>query len=87
MTIHHANFESFASWARHSGGGRPKRLMLSLRNWLALCLSRYRERRALARLDDAALRDIGIDPHTARYEAVRPCWEGEQRLMDLTWRR
>ena len=38
-------------------------------------LSLHRERRALARLDAAALRDIGIDAADARAEAGRPVWD------------
>jgi uncharacterized protein YjiS (DUF1127 family) len=34
-----------------------------------------RERRALARLTDRELRDIGLDPERARIEAGRPFWD------------
>jgi uncharacterized protein YjiS (DUF1127 family) len=34
-----------------------------------------RERRALARLTDRDLRDIGLDPERARLEADRPFWD------------
>ncbi|GGH48800.1 DUF1127 domain-containing protein [Frigidibacter albus] len=34
-----------------------------------------RQRRALLRLDDALLRDIGQDPLSARAEAARPIWD------------
>ena len=48
---------------------RPRRVpLLSL-------LSLYRERRALARLDGPALRDVGLDPAAARAEAARPIWD------------
>ena len=42
-----------------------------LRLWLAL----HRQRRALARLDARALRDIGLDAPAARAEAARPFWD------------
>ncbi len=35
----------------------------------------YRERRALARLDDSALRDIGLTREEADREAKRPIWD------------
>jgi uncharacterized protein YjiS (DUF1127 family) len=34
-----------------------------------------RQRRALARLDDHLLRDIGIEPAAAWSEALRPVWD------------
>ncbi|MCZ0813337.1 MAG: DUF1127 domain-containing protein [Pseudomonadota bacterium] len=43
----------------------------SLRDLLAL----HRQRRQLARLDAAALRDIGLDPHSAGAESRRPLWD------------
>ena len=39
-------------------------------------------RRQLARLDAAALRDIGISPEAARLEATRPIWD-----VPANWRR
>ena len=38
-------------------------------------LSLYRQRRALARLDDAALTDLGINRNEAKTEANRPIWD------------
>ena len=35
----------------------------------------YRERRALARLDDTALADIGLTREEADAEASRPIWD------------
>ncbi len=35
----------------------------------------YRQRRQLARLDDAALNDIGISRDAAALEADRPFWD------------
>lgn len=37
---------------------------------------RARTRRALARLDDHLLKDVGIDPRAARAEARRMFWQG-----------
>ena len=58
----------------------PRRV--GARDWLApmagqvaVWLERARERRALARLDDRMLRDIGIDHATARGEASKFFWE------------
>jgi hypothetical protein len=41
---------------------------------LALWLARYRERRALAGLDNRMLSDIGVSPADAQIEAGTPCW-------------
>lgn len=38
-------------------------------------LAVWRERRALERLDDAALRDIGISRHAAERESARKLWD------------
>lgn len=42
---------------------------------LSTLFSVYRQRRALARLDDAALRDIGKTRKEAQKEANRPFWD------------
>lgn len=43
---------------------------------LALAVLRLRhERRALARLDDHLLADIGLTPDAARLEVERPLWD------------
>lgn len=39
-----------------------------------LWLRRARTRRALAELDERLLRDVGLDPMTARAEASLPFW-------------
>ncbi|MEM1343100.1 MAG: DUF1127 domain-containing protein [Pseudomonadota bacterium] len=44
-----------------------------------LWLQVLRERRALARLDAAALADIGLDPAAADAEAQRPLWDVPHR--------
>jgi len=42
---------------------------------LRLMLALYRQRQILARLDDRALADIGLDRETARIESRRPLWD------------
>lgn len=44
---------------------------LPLARWMEIA----RERRALARLTDRELRDIGLGPERARIEAGRPFWD------------
>lgn len=46
-----------------------------LANHIALWLTVWRERRALERLDDRMLSDIGIDRYTAQREVERPMWD------------
>lgn len=43
-------------------------------NQFARALDVWRQRRALERLDEAALRDIGLTPDDVRREARRPLW-------------
>jgi uncharacterized protein YjiS (DUF1127 family) len=43
--------------------------------WYAKCLSRSRERQALAQLDDDALKDIGVTREQANAEAAKPFWK------------
>ena len=50
---------------------RQPRLGARLRLWHAL----FRQRRALAGLDAAALEDIGVSGEAARREAGRPFWD------------
>ena len=56
---------------------RPRRrlTLTALRAWLGLALERRRTRQALARLDAAGLRDIGLTRAEARAESARPFWE------------
>jgi len=42
---------------------------------LAQWMTVARERRALARLGDRELADLGIEPAAARAEAARPFWD------------
>lgn len=44
---------------------------------------RIRARRQLAQIDARTLRDAGIDPVAAHYEATRPFWVAERRLRDF----
>ena len=61
------------SLSRRSGRSLPP---------LSHLFSVWRERRALSRLDDAALNDIGITREEAMIEARRPLWDAPQ-----TWRK
>lgn len=49
---------------------------------LGRCLTRWRElarqRRALTRLDDATLRDLGVSRAEANFEACRRVWDDPQ---------
>ncbi|MFC7396546.1 DUF1127 domain-containing protein [Chelatococcus sp. GCM10030263] len=62
---------------------RPELVSRAMRTveWLELCQSRWRERRQLAELDDAALKDIGLSRADVAREARRWPWEGPRRLM------
>jgi uncharacterized protein YjiS (DUF1127 family) len=40
----------------------------------------WTQRRALANLDDARLKDLGISPQAAAIEAARPFWDLPKRL-------
>ncbi len=51
------------------------RIALPVREWIQVA----RERRALARLSDRELLDIGLDPQRARSEAGRPFWDLPRR--------
>jgi len=42
---------------------------------LSLAHAAWRQRRALARLDNAALNDIGISRAEAQNESARPVWD------------
>ncbi|MBV0913887.1 DUF1127 domain-containing protein [Rhodobacteraceae bacterium ASV31] len=54
---------------------RPARNRQSVLAYLGAALHTYRQRRALARLDDAALRDIGLSQAEAATESSRPIWD------------
>lgn len=54
------------------------RLWPSLRRWWRRALELRRQRRALARLDEHLLRDIGLTREQALAEARRLPWRGVQ---------
>ena len=45
-------------------------------------LERIRARRELARVDERSLRELGISPGLAHYEASRPFWQALRNLRD-----
>ncbi len=47
--------------------------------WLALCLARRRERRALQGLSDDRLKDIGLSRADLERECRRWLWDGRAR--------
>lgn len=51
------------------------RLLVTVALTLAAWDSRHRGRRALARLDDHLLRDIGLNEGRAASEATKPFWQ------------
>jgi uncharacterized protein YjiS (DUF1127 family) len=56
----------------------PTRFVLdTVRAWLTV----WSERRALERLDERMLRDIGLDEGEARMEAARPLWDVPQHRL------
>lgn len=59
----------------HAFSRRLPRQPARLWNALSLMAAVARQRRALARLDDRALDDIGRSPDEARAEAARPVWD------------
>ncbi len=62
--------------ARFAGFALPARLTPSaLLRRVTLMRAAHRQRAALARLDAAALTDIGITQDEARTEAGRPAWD------------
>lgn len=52
------------------------RLMSALRGWRR----RIQARQVLAQIDVRTLRDAGIDPVAAQYEAQQPFWIAERRF-------
>lgn len=56
-----------------SGGSQPPWWQGWWRD-LERALARQRQRRALARLDERLLRDVGITPEEAQAEAAKPFW-------------
>ena len=54
---------------------RRTRRRISLFAFAQQTASLYRQRAALRRLDDAALRDVGLTRAQAEQEATRPIWD------------
>ena len=53
-----------------------------LRALVRVWLERIRARRELARVDERSLRELGISPGLAHYEASRPFWHALRNLRD-----
>lgn len=49
-------------------------------NWLKLSSQIARERKQLAALDDAGLKDIGLSRAEIREELLRPVWDWPERF-------
>ena len=77
-TINFSNNYTSLHWGRPASrhlGLFPRRTRLrALLRKGAIWAARTRQRQALARLDPRLLRDIGVDPVSARREASKPCW-------------
>ncbi len=56
---------------QHLSGSKLARVWLQIRRWHQLA----KERRQLAMLDDAALKDIGLSRADALQESERPFWD------------
>ncbi|WP_261841431.1 DUF1127 domain-containing protein [Aliamphritea ceti] len=54
---------------------RIGRLLILTRGASAACIFNYRSRLQLERLDDDALKDIGVSRADALAEAGKPCWK------------
>ena len=61
---------------------RTRETATGLRALLRIWLERIRARRALARIDERTLREAGISPVLAEYEASRPFWQPLRDLRD-----
>lgn len=62
------------SVTRRAAMSRPGFALPSLSHVLGV----WRQRQALSRLDDAALRDIGLTREDARAEVRRPLWDAPE---------
>jgi uncharacterized protein YjiS (DUF1127 family) len=62
------------SGAIHTASSPGRGLLRRLLSWLALRNERARQRRALVRLDDAGLRDIGLTQADVAMETAKPFW-------------
>lgn len=63
----------------HRSAALSRRSRPSFLAWVSTSLAVYRQRRRLAALDDAALRDIGLTRSQAQQEANRPIWDAPDR--------
>lgn len=63
------------SHLRFSGAHRAPSLLARIRRARAVA----QERRTLAQLDDALLKDIGLTSFEAQKEAQRPAWDAPSR--------
>jgi uncharacterized protein YjiS (DUF1127 family) len=61
---------------------RTKEPGIGLRALVRTWLERIRARRALARIDARSLREAGISPALAEYEANQPFWRPLRDLRD-----
>ena len=61
---------------------RPRETVSGLRALVRVWLERIRARRALARIDERSLRELGISPGLAEYEAGKPFWQPLRDLRD-----
>lgn len=54
---------------------RPRTRAFDPLRWLCRAMARQRQRRALAKLDERMLRDIGLTRDQAQAEARKPFWK------------
>jgi len=66
-----AEIGTWQNFPAHSG---LRRTLMAMAAHAEACLSRSRQRRALAELDDRLLRDIGVTAYDATHEASKPFW-------------
>ena len=59
-----------------------KSLLLRLLQQLLIYKHRRKSRKALLKLDDHMLNDIGISKDQARQEAQKPFWKGDSFVFD-----
>ncbi len=71
----HGTHRPIAATPATSRGARTAALLA----WLALCLLRRRERRALQELTDQQLKDIGLSRADVERECRRRPWDGGAR--------
>ena len=66
-----AELGTWQNFPPHSG---LRRALSALAAQAETCISRSRQRRALAELDDRLLRDIGLTAYDVAQEADKPFW-------------